>query len=166
MTKNMKIALAIVATMAAVQTANARDFGAIYMQCGLGGIIGKAIAPDMGWVAISTNVTFDLGTTAVLSNATAPEMCKGTTAKVASLIHDSYIPLEQDLSQGQGEYLDALMAASECDAATSSKVVSSVREDFAAQVAAPGYASKTQFEKSETLFNLFEAQAGQCAVKS
>ena len=169
--KNVKLALALVASMATVQattvqTASAeRDFGAIYMQCGLGGMIGSALAPDMGLVAISTNVTWDLGTTAVLSNATAPEMCKGTASKVATLIHDSYTPLEQELAQGQGEYLDALLAVSECDAA-SDQVVSSVREGFAAEVALPGYASKTQYEKSEALFNLFQAKAGQCSANS
>ncbi len=162
MTKKLKIALAVVAAMAAIQTAGARDFGAIYTQCGLGAMIAK----NSPVVAAITNVTWDLGTTAVLSNASSPEMCKGTGGKMAALIHDSYLPLEQELSQGEGEYLDALVAAADCDASAGANVISNVREDFAAQVAAPGYAVKTQFEKSEGLFQLFDAQTAQCAVKS
>ena len=160
---NKKIMIAAaVACFASVQAASALDFGHAYKKCGLGGIIGDAAGNDI--VAIITNVTWDLGTTALISEAT--DACSDKSGKMAALIHESYIPLEQDIAQGQGEYLDAMLATAECDTSMQPEVVAHVREDFAAQVAAPGYASQTQFEKSEALFNVFQANTATCAVKS
>jgi len=160
--KKMMIAAAI-ACFASVQSASALDFAHAYKQCGLGGIIGNAAGDDSGVIAIITNVTWDLGTTALISEAT--DACSGKSGKMASMIHESYIPLEQDIAQGQGEYLDALLATAECDTSMQPEVVAHVREDFSATVTAPGYASQTQFEKSEALFNVFQANTAQCATK-
>lgn len=163
MTLKKKMIIAAVACCAMAQSASAVDFAHAYKQCGLGGIIGNAVGNESGIVAIITNVTWDLGTTAVISDAT--DACSDKSGKMASLIHNSYTPLEQDLAQGQGEYLDTLLATAECDATVQPSVVSHVREGFSAQVAAPGYASQTQFEKSENLFNLFQANTAQCSTK-
>ncbi|MDQ6980093.1 MAG: DUF3015 family protein [Ghiorsea sp.] len=159
MNKKIMIAAAI-ACFASVQSASAIDFKHAYTQCGLGGIIGNAAGDDSGIVAIITNVTFDLGTTAVISAAT--DGCSGKSGKMASLVNDAYVPLEQDIAQGQGEYLDAMLATAGCDTADKA-TVANVRQDFAAEVVAPGYASKTQFEKSEAMFNVFQANTAQCS---
>jgi hypothetical protein len=160
--KKMMIAAAI-ACFASAQSASALDFAHAYKQCGLGGIIGNAAGDDSGVMAIITNVTWDLGTTAVISEAT--DACSGKSGKMASMIHESYIPLEQDIAQGQGEYLDALLATAECDTSMQPAVIAHVRDDFAAKVAAPNYAAQTQFEKSEALFNVLQANTAQCATK-
>jgi hypothetical protein len=158
--KKIMIAAAI-ACFASVQSASALDFAHAYKKCGLGGIIGDAAGNDI--IAIITNVTFDLGTTALISEAT--DACSSKSGKMASMIHESYIPLEQDIAQGQGEYLDALLATAECDTSMQPAVIAHVREDFSAKVAAPNYATQTQFEKSEALFNVFQANTAQCATK-
>ncbi len=159
--KKMMIAAAI-ACFASVQAVSAGDFAYAYKQCGLGGIIGNAVGNDSGVVAIITNVTWDLGTTALISNAT--DACSGKSGKMASLVNDAYVPLEQDLAQGQGEYLDTMLATAGCDTAIAPAVVNQARAEFAMQVAAPGYASKSKFEKSEAMFNTFQASTVQCGT--
>jgi len=154
------LVLAAVACFGMIQSATAREFGEIYKQCGLGALI----APHTPVVAIITNITWDLGTTAVISDAT--DGCSSKAGKMASLIHNSYVPLEQELAQGQGEYLNAVLATASCDEASKAGVVANVREDFAANVSSSDYTSQTQFEKSESLFNLFQASTSQCATKS
>ena len=162
---NKKIMMAAaIACFASVQSASALDFAHAYKQCGLGGMIGNAVGDDSGVVAIVSNISTTWGLIAVISEAT--DGCSAASGKMAVLIHESYIPLEQDIAQGQGEYLDAMLATAECDTSMQPEVVAHVREDFAAQVAAPGYASQTQFEKSEALFNVFQANTATCAAKS
>jgi len=61
--KSMKYALLAVASAAMLSTspAHSREFGEIYAECGLGGMIGKSNET----IAIITNITWDLGTTAL-----------------------------------------------------------------------------------------------------
>jgi len=158
MKKSLISAITLLAAFSMTQTASAREFADIYVQCGLGAMI----APNTPAVAAVTNVTWDLGTTAILSNATSPETCKGGSAKTAAFIHDSYTPIENDLAKGQGEYLDTLMATTDCDASAHAEIASAVREDFATVVAQPGYAERSRFEKAESLFNIVHAKAGVC----
>ena len=60
----------------------ARDFADIYTECGLGAMI----APNNGTVAAVTNVTWDLGTTAVSSNVSSEDSCSGGKKKTAAYI--------------------------------------------------------------------------------
>lgn len=63
----------VVLLLAFAQPASAREFADIYTDCGLGALI----APNNGAVAAVTNVTWDSGTTAVSSDASSAESCKG-----------------------------------------------------------------------------------------
>lgn len=80
------------------QTSMSREFADIYTDCGLGAMI----APKTPGVAAVTNVTWDLGTTAVSSNISSPDACVGGKEKTAAFIHDSYSSLEEDLAKGDG----------------------------------------------------------------
>ncbi|MGH8454884.1 MAG: DUF3015 family protein [Nevskiales bacterium] len=154
-------ALKISALMAAAslvsfaQNANAREFADIYTECGLGAMI----APRNEAVAAVTNVTWDLGTTAISSNITSPDTCMGGQAKTAALIYESYPSLERSLAQGRGEHVEALLTLAGCNSADHNSVVSSLRSRFAETVANPGYTDQTQYQKAESLYNLFNAVA-------
>src|SRR2546423_1492077 len=69
------------ALMAVAGQASAREFADIYTDCGLGAVI----APHNGAVAAGTNVTWDLGTTALSSHARPARRCKGGQPKSAAL---------------------------------------------------------------------------------
>ena len=135
---------------ACLQSVVARDFAEIYTECGLGALI----APRNEVVAAVTNVTWDLGTTAISSNITSPQTCIGGYGRVASFIYQSYESLAQDLAIGKGDYLNALVTLSGCSKADKSVLVEAIREDFAALVAQPDYKEKTRYQKSEALYNI------------
>jgi hypothetical protein len=111
--------------------------------------LGAVIAPNNGAVAAVTNVTWDLGTTAISSNATSADSCKGGKPKTAAFVFQQYAELEKDLSQGQGKHLAALMNIAGCQPAAAQ----TLRTSFASSVASPGYATQTRYERAEALFN-------------
>lgn len=133
----------------------AREFSEIYTDCGIGGMI----APRSDAVAAVTNVTWDLGTTAISSNITSPDTCSGGQAEKAAFIHDSYDALEVDLASGHGAYLDALVALAGHEGQTQERFVAAVRSGFAKLVAAPDYREQNRFAKAEALYNLINERS-------
>ena len=128
----------------------ARDFADIFSDCG----IGAMIAPKNSGVAAVTNVTWDCGTTAISSNITSPDTCKGGQDRLAAFIYDSYDSLEKDLASGSGTYLDTLMTLAGLTENAKPEFAQELRQDFTALVAQPAYTDKTRFEKAEALFNV------------
>ncbi len=140
--------------------AQAREFADIYTECGLGAMI----APNNGVVAAITNVTWDLGTTAISSNASSADTCSGGKKKVAALLVNSYAQVETDLAKGEGEHLAALSVAA-CGA-DSQRFHVALRQEFAALVAQPGYAAQGRVEKASALYDATaaSARAASCAI--
>jgi len=86
----------------------------IYTQCGIGGLIFGKISPVL---AVISNVTWDLGTTAALSDSLSPNLCGGQIVARAVFIKENFPSIEQDLASGRGEHLTALnglMAITDC----------------------------------------------------
>ena len=130
--------------------ASAREFAAIYQDCGLGAMI----APNHPIVAVVTNVTWDLGTTAVISNMVSPGTCSGQSALMATFIHKGYKQLETAMATGQGEYLTSLMNVSGCSLAVQPEMSKALRKDFSAVVSAPGYSKQSKFDQSEGMYDM------------
>lgn len=112
-------------------------------------------------MAVVTNVTWDLGTTAVSSHLTSPNTCKGGQARTAAFIYQSYPQLENDLAQGQGEHFATLLSVAGCPAETHASVGSELRHQFAESVAHPSYASQTRYELAEQLHGQLYQVTGQ-----
>ena len=157
MIRMLKIFLPIlVVTLALTQIGMAREFAEIYTDCGIGGMI----APRSDAVAAVTNVTWDLGTTAISSNISSPDSCSGGQAEKAAFIHDSYDALELDLASGHGTYLDALAALAGHEGQAQQRFITAVRAGFAKLVAAPDYHEQNRFAKATALYNLVNQQSG------
>ncbi len=158
---NKKLVASMVVVCAAVLSVDfahaGRKFGQIYRQCGLGAMI----ASDDPTLALVSNITTDLGTTAILSNATTPDTCKGSSAKTALFIHESYDALASDLSRGQGRYLDSLAALNSWSGESQKVITEHIRADFAKVVASNGYSEKSRLDKSEALFDIVEKHIAQ-----
>ncbi len=152
MLKKSLIAMGLAAPLMLSQPVMARDFGSIYTDCGLGGLIGAQVEDSStgNILAIVTNVTWDLGTTAVISDVSSPDSCAGGSGAVAAFIHQSYDALEQDLASGQGQHLDTLKSLS----GAGEGFEQDLRSAFTAEVASVDYSSQTHYEKSEALYNL------------
>ncbi len=153
--RNTAVVLGTLALLCA-GSASARDFADIYTDCGLGALI----APKNDAVAAVTNVTWDLGTTAILSNASSPESCEGGKSDSAAFIYEAYPSIEKDLAIGQGEHLTALLAIVGVDESDSDVVSAQLRDGFARLVSADGYSDQTRFEKAENLYNLLHQKIG------
>lgn len=125
-----------------------RTFGEIYTDCG----IGAMIAPKTEAVAAVTNVTWDLGTTAISSNISSPSTCRGGKARMASLIYSTYPSMESDVAAGTGENLDSLVALAGCNGDRSASYVKALRADFARKASADGYANFSRKAKASRLF--------------
>jgi hypothetical protein len=134
--------------LACAQPASAREFADIYTQCGLGAII----APNNDAVAAVTNVTWDSGTTAVSSDASSADSCKGGQKKTAALILEAYPQIERDLAAGTGKHLTALLAATGCKADTHASLAASLRSSLATKVGMPDYSSRSRYDLAQDLF--------------
>ncbi len=146
--------------VACAQPASAREFADIYTDCGLGAMI----APNNGAVAAVTNVTWDSGSTAVSSDASSADSCKGGKKKTAALILDAYPQIERDLAQGSGTHLTALLTAAGCKTQSHRDLAVSLRTGLAASVATPGYSTQTRYDQAQGLFNqLYERVDGEFA---
>lgn len=132
-----------------------RQFADIYTECGLGAVI----APNNAVVAAVTNVTWDLGTTAISSNATTPEACHGSRASTAAFIYEAYPSIEQDLSRGEGEHLSALLRIAGCETSMHPDLALSLRSDLAELAGDNQYGERTTFERAGSLFEALELRA-------
>lgn len=154
--KKSLLALAVVSLTSTIMTTSvqAREFGDIYTQCGLGGMIFK----NHEVMAAISNVTWDLGTTAVSSNYSSEDSCNGNEVATATFINESYVILEQDIARGEGAHLSALMDITGCATAERSSAIDSLRTDFGTVVSGEGFAESAQYEKSETLYNFIKSE--------
>ena len=145
----------ILATMLALSTISvsnisAREFADIFCECGLGAMI----APNNPAVAAVTNVTWDLGTTAITSNISSPDSCMGGKEKTAAFIYQSYDEIEKDLAMGSGAYLDMLVTLAGLEEVEKEDFVNNLRKDFTTLVSNSSYEKSDLKIKSENLYNL------------
>ncbi len=120
-----------------------------YVDCGIGG----ALFPDTHWAAISSNVIWDVGTTAVVSATASPETCNGKSVEIAEFINRTYDNLIEDTAKGEGEYVTAVFDIYGCNSKSQSAMISDLRGIVAAGISSPNYNEKTQLEKSELFYN-------------
>lgn len=149
------IGVAMALAISANADATKREFADIYTECGLGAVI----APNNAVVAAVTNVTFDLGTTAISSNATTPEACHGGKASAAAFIFEAYPSIEQDLARGEGEHLSALLKIAGCQAGVDDEVAVSLRHDLGDLAGSENYSEQSAFERAEDLFEALDSRA-------
>lgn len=157
MLKKIAIASVVAAMIMPFGTANAqvdsnRTIEQVYKQCGLGGAI---FGNSSAILAIISNVTWDLGTTAAISNSLSPDTCQGGNLKAAILIKEAFPSVEKDLASGQGAHLSALQNIANCDS------VSSVRAQYGQYAQTSAYRTSTQDQNAEALFSIVQQS---CAI--
>lgn len=119
-----------------------------YSDCG----IGAALFKDTDWAAVTSNVIWDLGTTAVTSATMSPETCQGRAAVAAKFIIDNYDDLSEDVARGEGEHLAAIYNVVGCSAEAQNVVTGELRQAMSQQVAAPAFAEQSLNEKAEAMY--------------
>ncbi|MBQ0711827.1 MAG: DUF3015 family protein [Porticoccus sp.] len=120
-----------------------------YVECG----IGAALFSNTSWAAVSSNVIWDLGLTALSSATSSPEMCNAKKVKAAMFIRDTYPNIVEETASGQGEHLIALLQIFECSNDSHAQIIQSVRSKVGAQVASEGYSSLSHLDKAAQYYN-------------
>lgn len=159
----MKILAVVTATLLlslGVQ-ANAADrtFADVYAECGIGAMIFNkdGTGTDNGRIiAIISNVTWDWGTTAHISNQSSAENCQGGSTTTAAFIYQNHNRIETDLARGNGEHLAALLDNVNCPAQQDS-AIAAMRTELAELVVATDEPVAVAFEKSSALYNSLKA---------
>jgi hypothetical protein len=120
-----------------------------FTDCG----IGAALFPDTGWAAVTSNVIWDVGTTALTSATASPETCSGKKVATAKFILDTYENVVEDTASGEGEYITAMLNIYGCAADQQSGIVSSIREEFSVDVTSTKYEKMNKVEKANAYYN-------------
>lgn len=132
-----------------------------FTDCG----IGAALFPDTHWAAVSSNVIWDIGTTAVTSATLSPQTCSGKRVKTALFIRDNQQQLVEQFARGQGAHVTAVMEMFECNATQSQAAIGAARAAIGNVVGAPGYSAQPQLQQAGQVYNTIEqAAASHCAA--
>jgi len=138
----------------------------LWKECGIGHWIAGPIWH--GIPAITTNLVWDLGTTATTSHISTPQICAGPLWAAAKFINDTYPLIEQDTVQGNGEHMMAMLDIFECDETARPAIVNGIRQDFAKSLNNQNYINIGQSEKAEGYYNLVVENVsqfkGQCSA--
>ena len=124
-----------------------------YSDCG----IGSALFPSTKWAAVTSNVIWDIGTTAVTSATASPETCSGKEVETAIFIDRTYDELAEETAQGSGEHVTAMLNLMECSAASHVKATSQIRDGMAQLVNSVDYPAKTHVEKASAYYSIMSA---------
>ena len=65
------------------------------------------------------------------SNISSVESCEGANVKTAQFIQQTFPVLEQEIAQGEGEYIAAMLNVRGCDVTAHQQIITSVRNDYA-----------------------------------
>lgn len=139
----MAIITGFALTQTSVLAQSTRTAEQIYQECGIGGMLFGDSNP-LG--AVISNVTWDLGTTAMSSNISSEGNCVAPEVENMAFIHNSYNAIVADSAKGNGKYLQSL-------AKISNKTTEDIRVTIKSLVAVSGYTAQTQAQKANNLYD-------------
>lgn len=122
-----------------------------FVDCG----IGAALFPNTDWAAVTSNVIWDAGTTALISATASEETCSGGDVATAQLIHDKFELLETDLMLGYGDNLNALTASLDCE--VSGALTASISSDMKSVISDSSYSKNSRIEKSISFYEALQS---------
>lgn len=154
--KAAAVSLGIVG-MLSTSPAHSREFADVYSECGLGAMIFSGASDNNRILAIISNVTWDLGTTAHLSNMSSPENCTKGSASTAAFIMQTYPSIERDLARGEGEFLTAMLDFRGCETGAQPGIIADLRTAMATEIGGAGYADSSGLDKAGVLYNTLES---------
>ena len=157
MLKKITASVLLTASLLSTTSLAESDLSKIYSECGLGGLIAQGIQDrdTSNLVAISTNVTWDLGTTASSTYySTGEDSCANKKVRVALFINQSFDKLEKEIAQGTGKYLDGLANLALDDKKMKAEYISSLRKKFSEVIADKKYSKLSHNEKVEKLYSI------------
>ncbi|WP_233208695.1 DUF3015 family protein [Zhongshania marina] len=120
-----------------------------FSDCG----IGAALFTKTKWAAVSSNIIWDIGITAVTSATASPETCSGKTIETAQLIHRTYDELLEETARGNGSHLTSMLNMMGCENSNHAAATSDIRIKLSTEITNPNYQLKTAQEKSSAYYD-------------
>jgi hypothetical protein len=127
-----------------------------FVDCG----IGAALFPETPWAAVSSNVIWDVGTTAVISATASPQTCSGKEMEVAMFIGNTYEKLAEETAAGQGEHLTTVLNLFDCGPAQHAGAMQELRSAMGREVSAKNYMGQSKLEKASNYYFIAEDVTG------
>ena len=136
-----------------------------FRDCG----IGAALFPDTSWAAVSSNVIWDVGTTAVTSATMSAETCSGKEVVAAEFILNTYDNLIEETAQGQGEHLTTVLNIYGCESNQQPMMINDIRTKASASIASETFTDLSGLEKASRLYENIQSTvsnefSAHCAV--
>jgi hypothetical protein len=132
-----------------------------YSDCG----IGAAIFSGTPWAAATSNVIWDLGSTAVTSATSSPQTCSGKKVATAMFIGNTVDKLAEETAAGRGAHLTAMLELFECGASHHDQAIARVRAEMAPVVGSEGYAAQSRLQKASQFYDIVQgAVRTSCSV--
>ncbi|MDB9999112.1 DUF3015 domain-containing protein [Porticoccaceae bacterium] len=136
-----------------------------FVDCG----IGASLFPDTHWAAVTSNIIWDFGTTALTSATASPETCQGSEVVAAKFINETYPSVIEETANGQGAHLSAMLEIFGCADESHASIIQSVRSEMGDKVSADDYASMDQLQKAADYYGVINSTiktdyAGSCAA--
>lgn len=132
-----------------------------FADCG----IGAALFTETKWAAVTSNVIWDVGTTAITSATSSPQTCSGKQVVAALFIRDTYANLAEETALGQGEHLTTVLNIFGCDSVRHPTAAQLIRSEMGQAVATPGYIDQSQIDKASNFYSIIEnAVSASCSA--
>lgn len=148
------VALLSSVSVAALAQGKAGEGPNPYTDCG----IGAALFGDTHWAAVTSNVIWDLGSTAITSATLSPQTCSGKKIKAALFIRDTYEQLAEEVARGKGEHVASALDMFQCGTGREA-AAAEVRNVLGRAAAEADYAQQPHLERAGRLYNIFESAA-------
>lgn len=140
--------LTVVSTQSFAETKKPGTGPNPFRDCG----IGAALFPDTTWAAVSSNVIWDVGTTAVTSATMSPETCNGNEVVAAEFILNTYDNLIEETAQGQGEHLATVLNIYGCNADQQPMIIMGIRTKAATDISSEAFTELNDIQKASRLY--------------
>lgn len=150
---SISILAVIITTSSVIVSADTKPVGSgpnPFVDCG----IGAALFPKTGWAAVTSNVIWDLGITAITSATASPETCSSKKVKTAQFIFENYDNLAEETARGEGEHLNAMLNVLGCQANSHASIFASLRSEMSGIVSQPGYIDKERITHASDYYNI------------
>ena len=127
-----------------------------WRQCG----IGAMVFPQTGWAAVTSNMIWDLGTTATTSSSSSESQCAGRASTAAKYIHQNFALLEEETATGSGAHLSTVLNILDCKNSAHDKIIHTMRSRYSQELNAGQSSGEVYFNG---LINIIEGDfSSQC----
>lgn len=125
-----------------------------WIDCG----IGAMLFTETGWAAAISNIIWDLGTTAVISDQSSQHTCNSKKAQTAAYIGTVYANLSEEMAKGDGQHLRAMLDLRGCSPAAHPAILAGLRPEFARSLSDAEYGAKSSMAKAADFYDLLERE--------